>query len=104
VSSVDNAYIPHPKLIVRCRGCGDHIFFARTINDRVIPIDAQPTRNGNLSVAAAGAHQAPIATVITSGQRAGMQAAGMPVYSSHFQACPKSEEYRRRHQNRKGKR
>lgn len=77
-----------------CSGCHQPIFFATTTNGRQIPVDWDPADDGNLSIfdVATG----PAANVLTLGQAAGMRAAGIAVYRSHFARCPFADEFRRK--------
>lgn len=89
------AYIPHPKQLTRCRGCRRTVFFATTQGDKKIPIDEKPANDGNLLVATSGT-QLPTATVMRSGQAAGMREQGVPTYKAHFATCPNADDFRKK--------
>lgn len=53
----------------RCRACSKPIRWARTTNDRAIPLDAEPTDDGNVVLeypagSSAGGTGAPVAHVL----------------------------------------
>ena len=78
----------------RCKACGERIFFASTARSERMPIDYYPSKDGNLSVTFA--EPMPTAVLVTPGQAAGMRAAGIQLYLSHFAHCPNADEFRRR--------
>lgn len=80
--------------LTSCKACGARIFFAATATSERMPIDHLPSRDGNLSVTFTA--PLPTAVVVTPGQAAGMRAAGLQLYRSHFAQCPNADEYRRR--------
>lgn len=80
--------------IARCRSCGAAIFFVVTDKHENMPVDLDPTKDGNLSITEG--IPKPTAVVLTLGQAAGMRAAGLPTYKSHFATCPYADEFRRK--------
>lgn len=56
-------------------------------------VRAEPERNLAVTPKSDGL---PEAVVIRPGQAAGMRAAGLPTYVSHFAACPMADEFRRK--------
>lgn len=40
----------------RCRSCGAEIEWARTVNNRAMPLDAEPTADGNVVIRDGKAH------------------------------------------------
>ncbi|EGR8595353.1 hypothetical protein ACWGK5_32125 [Rhodococcus qingshengii] len=79
----------------KCMACGAAIFFCRTSNSERMPVEFEPNPNGNLAVTPKS-DGLPEAVVIRPGQAAGMRAAGLPTYVSHFAACPMADEFRRK--------
>lgn len=77
-----------------CSACGERIFFASTVRSERMPIDYYPSKDGNLSVTFV--EPMPTAVLVTPGQAAGMRAAGIQLYLSHFAACPQADEFRKR--------
>lgn len=90
-------FIPHPKQLTRCRGCGRTIFFATTAGDKNIPIDEKPANDGNLMVTEG---TPPHATVVRTGQAAGMRDQGVPTYKAHFATCPNADDFRKKARSR----
>jgi hypothetical protein len=68
-----------PKL-VRCKGCNQEIFFARTATGRLIPLDATSLVYETASVDANGTHHVVIRRF---------------AWVSHFRTCPKATEFSR---------
>lgn len=60
-----------------------------------MPVDLLPSSNGNLSINE-GKDGVLEAVVLTLGQAAGMRAAGLPTFTSHFVGCPGADTFRRR--------
>ena len=80
--------------VTRCRACGAAIFFVVTDKQENMPVDLDPTTDGNLSITEG--IPKPTAVVLTLGQASGMRAAGLPTYRSHFSTCPNADEFRRK--------
>lgn len=102
---VQDAFIPNPRKISRCRGCRARIFFVSTKDKERMPVDVDPAADGNLAITDAPPTPGrdgplPTAVVVRPGQAAGMHAAGLPVYQPHFRHCPNAAEFRNKH--RKG--
>ena len=75
-----------------CRSCGSEILWAITVNGKPIPIDREPSADGNVRI-----------TMDTSGRRQALVLGpldvelypeGEPLYLSHFVTCPQSDEWR----------
>jgi hypothetical protein len=72
-----------------CRACRAPLFWATTPRGKNIPLDPQPTLDGNVeivegeAVVLAGVH-------LDAARRAGAQ-----LYTSHFATCPHASEFRR---------
>jgi len=107
MNTANNAFVPDPKEIARCRGCKARIFFARTgrMRDKgtkhvLMVIDVNPVGDGNLSLSRkfdAGLGR-PVAhvEVVSLGQAAGMRALGLPTYQDHHRHCPNADDFRHR--------
>lgn len=80
-----------------CRSCGARIFFALTTSGKSMPIDAEPTENGNVVLAEpaeiAAALGTPRVRVVSSKNPA---PEGAVRYVSHFTTCPNAAFHRRR--------
>lgn len=70
-----------------CRSCNANIFWGRTRNDKSIPIDAEPTPDGNLTL-----EEKPYVRV--HGNPAAIPAETIR-YTSHFVTCPNRATWRR---------
>lgn len=77
-----------------CRSCGRPIVWARTSNNKSIPLDPEPAPRGNLvvsltdSILHAGVTRGP--------QLDGLRAAHKPLYLSHFTTCPNADTWRKK--------
>jgi hypothetical protein len=68
----------------KCRSCGAVIVWARTVADRLMPLDAEPVADGNI--------------VLVNGMAvstANDDPAGQLHYKSHFATCPQSDQWRK---------
>lgn len=74
-----------------CTSCGAAMFFATTTDGKELPVDAQPAADGTVSVTFT---DPPTAVVVGRGQAAGMRAAGIQLYRSHFATCPNADHHR----------
>ncbi len=73
----------------RCRSCGAQIIWATTAAGHVIPLDAEPVENGNISLADGKA------IVVDKGSLFETVVGG-PYYQSHFASCKDAEKWRKR--------
>lgn len=71
-----------------CRSCGARIIWAETLTEKRMPVDAEPTPDGNVSLEPREGF-APLATV-----NAPLFAAGLR--KSHFATCPNAGQHRKR--------
>ena len=72
--------------IAKCKSCGKEIFFARTVNNKIIPINAQPCDDGNIVI------ENEVALVVREGIDLFED---RPKYKSHFVDCPQAAQHRR---------
>lgn len=77
--------------VARCRSCGVTIVWCHTRAGKRIPVDLDPTPEGNLRVFIDG-----LAVALTNGERAAYIEAGVPLHTSHFATCPQAAAWRRR--------
>lgn len=69
--------------VEKCRSCGARVFFAKTRNNRDMPIDFEPVADGNVW--------------ITDGvARVGTPPDGVERYVSHYATCPNGPSHRRK--------
>lgn len=59
--------------------------WAKTVNGKIIPLDAQPTTDGTMQITASG-----IARVIPADMRTGLE-----LHMPHHVTCPFRDQYRR---------
>lgn len=69
-----------------CRACGAEILWARTSNDKSIPLDAAPNPDGNV-VVQGGGYAAPSATVLGPLDKLSMPE-GSTFHMPHHATCP----------------
>lgn len=82
-----------------CEACGAPLIWALTKNEKLMLVDAEPSRAGNVLLGDDGPTAQPRlreATVL--GARAALEArdAGRTLYKSHFSTCPEAEKFRRK--------
>jgi hypothetical protein len=73
-----------------CRSCGRKIVWAETERAKMMPVDAEPARDGNIVLRRQGSGIAPLAIV-------GVPPMGLPEterYTSHFATCPHRDHWR----------
>jgi hypothetical protein len=72
----------------KCVSCSASILWAITNNDKFMPVDAEPSENGNVELVEEGrirravVHTQPLLAPI-------------PLHTSHFVTCPSASEHRR---------
>lgn len=78
-----------------CRSCGAAILWARTKNGKAMPLDAEPTPEGNVvltgEVVPSARGAVPICEVL-----AGPDLFGAPLRMPHHATCPQADKWRRR--------
>lgn len=74
----------------RCRSCGAPIFWATTRMGKTMPVDAQPTRDGNVAITRLSGEW--LATVVRAKQR---ELFRRERYTSHFATCPNAKQHRK---------
>lgn len=81
----------------KCRSCGAAIRWAHTANGRTMPIDAEPTPDGNVTYT--GRPVTNDRGVTRPGVRVEGTAPlfddGEPRYTSHFATCPHADDWRK---------
>jgi hypothetical protein len=78
----------------RCRSCEAPIRWARTAAGKAMPLDVEPSADGNVQLGWVGGEE--IAIVLGSpADRAGAQVDGIDLFVSHFATCPNASQHRR---------
>lgn len=77
--------------IQACRSCDAPIVWANTAGQKLMPVDAEPTEEGNVELTPGSLGRGPTATVLT-----GPSLFGGPRYTSHFATCPEADAWRQR--------
>lgn len=72
---------------MKCRSCGADTFWCKTVAGNSMPVDAEPTPDGNLEVRRPPG-SSPVALV--------NPAFDGPRYKSHFATCPKASSWRKK--------
>ena len=71
--------------IDQCRSCGRNIYWLKTSKGKLMPVDTQPSKDGNIVI------EEGIATVVSQGSLF-----GEPLYTSHFATCPQAPSWRKK--------
>jgi len=79
-----------------CRSCGAPVRWARTLNDKAMPLDAEPSPAGNITLKETDDPRAPLARVLAGDDLFAARSAGATFYLSHYATCPDGEKWRRR--------
>jgi len=79
----------------KCQSCGALIVWAETITGRRMPLDAEPTKEGNIILGVRHG-QSPLALVQTAQSLARLVAKGERLYTSHFATCKFANQHRRK--------
>lgn len=75
-----------------CRACGRDVEWVETNLGRKMPLDPDPDRDGNVvKLGTTNAQGAPIVRVL---RKDDPRVPGR-MYRSHFQTCPKADQFRR---------
>lgn len=77
-----------------CQSCGAAIFFAVTPSGSRMPIDANPTDDGNVLVMQSRSNPDDKKAVVLA--RDAEKPRDRRLFTSHFSTCPKAAEHRRR--------
>lgn len=73
----------------RCRSCDAAIIWARTAGGRAMPVDAEPSVDGNLILVG------DVAEHVSADQQSALFDGG-DRYTSHFSTCPQAKSWRKR--------
>jgi hypothetical protein len=79
--------------IARCRTCGAEIRWVSTHAGRRMPIDAWPSKAGNVQLIADDG--SVVAEVLRAGRAVEARARGLELFVAHFATCPDAENHRR---------
>lgn len=71
-----------------CDSCGDQIIWCRTVNNKRMPVDVEPTPDGNLLLSA---ERVPLATPVSRNGNDGKR-----LHKAHFATCRRPPRQRRR--------
>jgi hypothetical protein len=84
--------------VSKCRTCGASIFWVATAAGKLMPVEAQPSPDGNVLVDDLGGGLVWRATVLGPGELELVKLAepDRPRYLSHFATCAHAELHRRR--------
>ena len=73
----------------RCRSCGAEMLFVVTVNQKVMPVDADPSPKGNVRLREGGCQ------VLAGEALEQARAAGERLYLSHFASCEFAARHRK---------
>lgn len=83
---------PLPYAVTSCNSCGARIIWARTSTGRSMPVDAEPTDDGNVELLPLVHSQRSPEAIVHPQPPMG---AG-PLRLSHFASCPHADQWRKR--------
>lgn len=84
--------LPEPQ---PCRSCRSPIRWGRDANTQnLMPLDAEPSPSGNVSMYVDNAGEAHIVVLNRSKAKA-MRDSGQELYLSHFGSCPHADRWRK---------
>lgn len=78
--------------VEQCSTCAAPIIWAVTERARPMPIDAQPTKGGNVLLRPRGSDMQPLAVLLPVAKQFGHT----NLRTSHFATCPQANQHRRR--------
>lgn len=83
--------------MTNCEACGANLIWAQTDDDKLMMLDAEPIRAGNILLDQSRVSQPRLALATVLGARAALEArdAGRTLYRSHFQSCPHAANFRK---------
>ena len=80
--------------MIACRACHAEIWWAETEQGKRMPVDADPSPDGNVAVVREGAGEAPpVVRVLPAGD---LPLNLVVLYTSHFATCPNASQHRRK--------
>lgn len=74
-----------------CKSCGASIIWARTPAGRVIPVDREPTEDGNVRLT----YRDHKAHALVVGKGEDLFSSGEARHTSHFATCPDADKHRK---------
>lgn len=72
-----------------CKSCGKPILWTKSTNGKAMPIDPDPSPNGNIFL------KGGEALVLTKYSVEGQRKLGNPLYTAHFVTCEYAKKHRR---------
>lgn len=81
-------------MITTCRSCGAPILFKRTSAGKLMPLDRDPTPDGNVMLGFVGGEETAI-LLTDPGDIAGCAVDGVPLFMPHFATCPDADRFRK---------
>jgi hypothetical protein len=84
---------PEPP-INHCRSCGAPMIWANTVTGGAMPLDQQPSAQGNIELRLERARWR--ANVLSPAELELLKGQGLELRTSHFVTCPNAAEHRRR--------
>lgn len=77
----------------QCRSCGAAIAWVQTESGKQMPLDAEPSPDGNMACMANGSYR-----VLTGSDLEAAKKNGIALRKSHFATCPNAASHRRKRQ------
>lgn len=79
--------------MTKCRSCGAAIFWAVSVNSKLMPIDAEPVQDGNVLVNISRSNPDKKTCVVL--KHGVEKPKDRRLFRSHYQTCPNAKAHRR---------
>lgn len=79
-----------------CRLCGAPLLWGVTVKRHRMPLDPEPSPEGNVRLEPHEYRPEPWAVVLSGDELTRARAEGEPLFVSHFATCPHAKRHRRR--------
>lgn len=81
--------------VTECRSCGDPIVWTITHNGKRMPVDADPSSDGNVRLDDDPVGDKTLSTVLSGRLLRDARERDVPLHTSHFATCLQAQEWRK---------
>jgi len=75
-----------------CRSCGEAVVWAETKNGKTMPVDAEPSADGNVEL---HEYRGAVTVIVHGAATIAEARARAELHTSHFKTCPNANGWRR---------